>query len=127
MLPAITDVLRTTSPQRQRYEYDNQENAATTYALPVPQHPIQALAYSATSSERHGLQHVQWIFAPKSASIFEAICYQWGGDPARTCKRCIVPGCRKQAYERTCNYCNSHFQQYQQTALELAKHQPPLK
>ncbi|KAF1782836.1 Polyketide synthase, enoylreductase domain [Phytophthora cactorum] len=48
MLPAITDVLRTTSPQRQRYEYDNQENAATTYALPVPQHPIQALAYSAT-------------------------------------------------------------------------------
>ncbi|KAG7377573.1 hypothetical protein PHYPSEUDO_011425 [Phytophthora pseudosyringae] len=54
-------------------------------------------------------------------AISNGLCWAHGGG-----KRCIVPGCRKQAYERTCNYCNSHFQQYQQTALELARHQPPL-
>ncbi|KUF85729.1 WRKY transcription factor 19 [Phytophthora nicotianae] len=55
-------------------------------------------------------------------AISNGLCWAHGGG-----KRCIVPGCRKQAYERTCNYCNSHFQQYQQAALELAKKQPPLK
>lgn len=26
-------------------------------------------------------------------------------------KRCIVSGCMRQAYERTNNYCNNHFQE----------------
>lgn len=26
-------------------------------------------------------------------------------------KRCIVRGCMRQAYERTNNYCNNHFQE----------------
>ncbi|KAF4133603.1 hypothetical protein GN958_ATG16940 [Phytophthora infestans] len=55
-------------------------------------------------------------------AISNGMCWAHGGG-----KRCIVSGCRKQAYERTCNYCNGHFQQYQQTALQLARHQPPLK
>ncbi|KAG6603057.1 WRKY transcription factor 19 [Phytophthora cinnamomi] len=52
-------------------------------------------------------------------AISNGLCWAHGGG-----KRCIVPGCRKQAYERTCNYCNRHFQQYQKTALELAHHNP---
>ncbi|KAG3084502.1 hypothetical protein PI124_g18658 [Phytophthora idaei] len=246
MLPAITDVLLTTSPQQQRYQYESQENAATTYALPVPQHPVQALAYSATfmarpnatvsstcsgflhpnlppSSRRYAtsgevtpLGHVSARIHPINTPsrrvaarpanrtcrftgcthyvVDHGLCVRHGGGKRCTAegcssrakhfgrcwkhggsveckahgcsnraksrgycwshgggtkcktgacdkiaisnslcwahgggKRCIVPGCRKQAYERTCNYCNSHFQQYQQTALELAKHQTPLK
>ncbi|KAE8996799.1 hypothetical protein PF011_g15757 [Phytophthora fragariae] len=50
-------------------------------------------------------------------AISNGLCWGHGGG-----KRCVVRGCRKQAYERTCNYCNSHFQQYKKTALELAQH-----
>ncbi|KAL4165885.1 hypothetical protein KRP22_014592 [Phytophthora ramorum] len=57
--------------------------------------------------------------ACEKIAISNGLCWAHGGG-----KRCIVPGCRKQAYERTCNYCNSHFQQYQLTALELARHNP---
>ncbi|KAG7394597.1 hypothetical protein PHYBOEH_004983 [Phytophthora boehmeriae] len=40
-------------------------------------------------------------------AISNGLCWAHGGG-----KRCIVGGCKKQAYERTDNYCNSHFQQF---------------
>ncbi|KAG1706036.1 hypothetical protein DVH05_002598 [Phytophthora capsici] len=51
-------------------------------------------------------------------AISNGLCWAHGGG-----KRCIVQGCRKQAYERTCNYCNSHFQEYQKRAITLTRHQ----
>ncbi|KAF1326210.1 hypothetical protein FI667_g8622, partial [Globisporangium splendens] len=40
-------------------------------------------------------------------AISNGLCWAHGGG-----KRCIVEDCMKQAYERTQNYCNSHFQQW---------------
>lgn len=39
-------------------------------------------------------------------AISNGLCWAHGGG-----KRCGAPGCMKQAYERTGNLCNSHFQQ----------------
>lgn len=43
-------------------------------------------------------------------AISNGLCWAHGGG-----KRCVVDGCMKQAYERTQNYCNSHFQQWKQS------------
>uniref|UniRef100_K3WFA5 WRKY19-like zinc finger domain-containing protein n=1 Tax=Globisporangium ultimum (strain ATCC 200006 / CBS 805.95 / DAOM BR144) TaxID=431595 RepID=K3WFA5_GLOUD len=39
-------------------------------------------------------------------AISNGLCWAHGGG-----KRCIVKGCMRQAYERTNNYCNNHFQE----------------
>lgn len=47
----------------------------------------------------------------------------WIGWPGLLCsaagKRCIVKNCMRQAYERTNNFCNSHFQEWQQGVRDM--------
>lgn len=50
--------------------------------------------------------------ACEKIAISNGLCWAHGGG-----KRCVVQGCRKQAYERTDNYCNSHYQQFRATAF----------
>ncbi|KAF4045873.1 hypothetical protein GN244_ATG01705 [Phytophthora infestans] len=214
MLPAITDVLRATSPQHQRYGYENQVNTGTrslprtatppksSYAETISQYPTDNFAtyiccpnttdynrlmppnvpptsrqLPTTSgnttppglldrpTELAGLPGAPITWSTKD-SVFDmgvgsvaqlkvarvepnilvvvgstsrGYCWSHGGGTkckTEACDKIAISngmcwahggGCRKQAYERTCNYCNGHFQQYQQTALQLARHQPPLK
>ncbi|GMF09132.1 unnamed protein product [Phytophthora lilii] len=53
MLPAISDVLRSNSPQQQRYSYENQENAPTMNVPMTPNTPgqpysVEPATFSAT-------------------------------------------------------------------------------
>ncbi|KAK1933576.1 putative WRKY transcription factor 19 [Phytophthora citrophthora] len=44
-------------------------------------------------------------------AISNGLCWAHGGG-----KRCAVEGCMRQAYERTDNLCNNHFQERQHSA-----------
>ncbi|OWZ01898.1 hypothetical protein PHMEG_00026641 [Phytophthora megakarya] len=45
----------------------------------------------------------------KKIAISNGLCWAHGGG-----KRCAVEGCKRQAYERTDNLCNNHYQEQQQ-------------
>ncbi|TMW59338.1 hypothetical protein Poli38472_004407 [Pythium oligandrum] len=47
-------------------------------------------------------------------AISNGLCWAHGGG-----KRCAMGGCMKQAYERTQNFCNSHFQQHKRGSLQI--------